>query len=59
MNLIFCTDPCIYQTEGHCTLSMAVSAGRPTDSTGCVHYLPRTSQQDRQRLPNIPHRNEL
>ena len=58
MSLIPCTDPCIYQREACCTLSRAVSGGGSTQS-GCLHFLPRTSEQDRQRLPDVSHRNEL
>lgn len=54
MNLIPCTDPCIYQQEGYCTLARAGSGGIPGQSVGCVHFVPkRASQQDRQRLPYI------
>lgn len=53
MSLIPCTDPCIYQKEGCCTLETACSGGLPG---GCVHFLP--SQQNSQGLADVPHRNE-
>ncbi len=61
MYLIPCTDPCVYQREGRCTLTRAGSGGRPRPGQGCVHFLPcrASSQQDGQGLPDVPHRNEL
>jgi hypothetical protein len=56
--LIPCTDPCIYQQEGCCTLSRAVSSGRPAMGQGCIYFLPH-SQQRRQRLPDVAHRDQL
>ncbi len=55
MSLIPCTDPCIYQQEGRCTLTRACSAG--PGGGRCVHFLPR-SQQHRQRLADVPHRDQ-
>ena len=58
MSLIACTDPCIYQKEGYCSLSRAVSLGTPGRG-GCVHFVPvraeRPSQQGGQGLPDIGH----
>lgn len=60
MSLIPCTDPCIYQQEGRCTLARAVSCGQPPLLRDCIHYLPRTPlQQHRQGLPDVLHRDEL
>ena len=58
MNLIPCTDPCLYQREGQCTLARAASGG-DSAAGGCLHFLPRPSEQDRQRLPDVPHRDKL
>lgn len=58
MTLIPCTDPCIYQQEGQCTLARAASPGEQSEG-GCLHFLPRISDQHRQRLPDIANRNEL
>ena len=58
MSLIPCNDPCIYQQEGRCTLARAASAGAQSEG-GCLHFLPRPSQQSRQRLPDVPHRDKL
>lgn len=41
MSLIPCTDDCIYQQEGRCTLARAGSSGVPTKQEGCVHFLPK------------------
>ena len=57
MSLIPCTDPCIYQREGCCTLDRACSAGVPSAGGG-VHFLPPPSQKDRQGLPDVPHRDQ-
>ena len=60
MSLIPCTDPCIYQQEGYCALSRAVSSGIPSPSNRCIHYLPRDpSEQDRQRIPDVFYRDQL
>ena len=61
MNLIPCTDPCIYQRDGRCTLPRAGSGGSPTGSHGCVHFLPRqpASQQNRQGLADVSYRDQL
>lgn len=58
MSLIPCTDPCIYQLEGCCTLERACSAGTASPDAGCVHFLPRSSQKDRQGLPDVPYRDQ-
>ena len=60
LSLIPCTDPCIYQQDGCCTLSRAASGGDPAQLRDCVHYLPRpASQEHRQSLPDVLHRDEL
>ncbi len=40
MSLIACTDPCVYQKDGYCSLSRSVSGGYPTETRSCVHFLP-------------------
>lgn len=45
MGLIPCTDNCIYQQEGCCTLTRAGSGGVPMEGKGCVHFLPRQPGQ--------------
>lgn len=60
MSLIPCTDPCIYQKDGCCTLARAASGGFPSESKRCIHYLPKhPSQQNRQSFPDVFHRDEL
>lgn len=60
LSLIPCTDPCIYQQDGCCTLSRAASGGDPAQLRDCVHYLPRpASKEHRQSLPDVLHRDEL
>ena len=61
MTLIPCSDPCIYQQDGCCTLARAGSGGTPAEGIGCIHFVPRqtSSQKDRQRLPHILDRDQL
>ena len=62
MSLIACTDPCVYQKDGRCSLSRALSSGLPS-SGGCVNFVPRklseASQQRGQGLPDIGHPDQL
>ena len=59
MSLIICTDPCVYQKDGYCSLSRAGSAGELGQS-GCVNFVPvRPSQQGGHSLPNVAHANEF
>lgn len=53
MSLIACTDPCVYQRDGYCSLSRAASTGESGESK-CVNFVP-VSQQSGQSLPNIGH----
>ncbi|MDO4516413.1 MAG: hypothetical protein Q4C76_04655 [Bacillota bacterium] len=60
MSLIPCTDPCIYQQEGYCTLARAASTGEAALLRDCVHYCPiQSSQKHRQGLPDVLHRDQL
>ena len=53
MSLIACTDPCVYQKDGYCSLSRAASSGEPGQSR-CVNFVPaQPSQQRGHRLPNV------
>lgn len=53
MSLIACTDPCVYQKDGRCTLSRAASAGEFGQSD-CVNFVPtRNSQQGGHSLPDV------
>lgn len=56
MSLIACTDPCVYQKDGYCSLSRAASSGSPGTS-GCVHFVPiqqhPVSEQSGQCLPDV------
>ena len=58
MSLIACTDPCVYQKDGYCSLSRAASSGSPVQS-GCVHFVPvqrpAASEQSGQGLPDVGH----
>lgn len=62
MSLIACTDPCVYQKDGYCSLSRAVSGGYPSERQSCVHFLPKDAlslQNGNQSLPNISDKNEM
>lgn len=59
MSLIACTDPCVYQKDGYCSLSRAASPGEPGPS-GCVNFVPtKLSQQSGHSLPNVSHPDQL
>ena len=59
VSLIACTDPCVYQKEGYCSLSRAASAGEPGGS-GCVNFVPvRPLQQGGHGLPDVGHSDQL
>ena len=39
--MIACSDPCIYQMEGVCTLDHITAAEGKISSSGCIHYVPQ------------------
>lgn len=43
MSLIACTDDCVYQQDGYCTLERAASSGLPGPEISCVNFVPRRS----------------
>lgn len=54
MSLIMCTDSCVYQKDGYCSLYRAASSGL-TSSSSCINFVPlskKALQQRRQSLPN-------
>jgi hypothetical protein len=59
MSLIICTDPCLYQKDGYCTLSRAVSLGEPKGQMTCVNFLPKPSENSVERLSDISDFNQL
>lgn len=63
MSLITCTDPCVYQKDGYCSLSRAASPGVVCgQGCGCINFVPislDSSQQSCQRLPDIGHPNQF
>ena len=59
MSFIACTDPCVYQKDGYCSMSRAASIGEPGQS-GCVNFVPtRPSQQSGHGLPDVGHADQL
>lgn len=58
MSLIPCTDQCVYQQDGYCSLSRATSCAAPGNSVTCVNYVPR-SKNCADRLTDVIHGNEL
>ena len=59
MSLIACTDPCVYQKDGYCSLSRAASFGEP-GSSGCINFVPaKPSQQRGHGLPDVRHPDQL
>lgn len=61
MSYIACTDPCVYQQDGYCSLARAASFGMPSEETRCVNFVPKrkSSQKDGQRLADVGNLNEL
>ena len=64
MSLIACTDPCVYQIDGYCSLSRAASPGG--GQSGCVNFVPRsqvkrnsTLQKSGHGLSDVGHPDEL
>ena len=53
MSLIACTDPCVYQIDGYCSLSRAASPGDAR--LGCVNFVPREPVEDSRALQQRGH----
>ena len=60
MSLIACTDPCVYQIDGYCSLSRAASPG--DGQSGCVNFVARSEyksdfalQDGGHSLPDVGH----
>ena len=53
MSLIACTDPCVYQIDGYCSLSRAASPG--DGQSGCVNFVARNEQESNFTLQNGGH----
>ena len=47
MNLIPCTDPCIYQRDGRCTLPRAGSSGAPQEAMDASIFFPDSRPHSR------------
>lgn len=52
MGLIPCTDSCVYQKDGYCSLSRALSSGMP-GIQGCVNFVPLYQKQSEQRSQGL------
>lgn len=64
MSLIPCTFSCRYQTDGRCTLyttgtQPVRNAAQDDTDHPCLNYVPKSSDQHRNRLPDVVHLNEL
>lgn len=59
MNLIPCTQNCLYQKDGLCALEQAMSSGSPSDDHPCVNYIPLLSMESGQGFANIADADEL
>lgn len=58
MSLIPCTDHCVYQQDGYCTLSRAASCATPGSTVDCVNFVPR-SQNRAECLTNVVHPDQF
>lgn len=52
MSLIVCTDPCVYQKDGYCSLSRAASSGAASGS-GCINFVPLSKEALQQRCQSL------
>lgn len=53
MSLIACTDPCVYQIDGYCSLSRAASPG--DGRFGCVNFVARSEVKSNLPLQDCGH----
>lgn len=53
MSYIACTDDCIYQTDGVCSLQRAAAIGMPTATVSCVHYVPKHHNSNNKPTANF------
>ena len=53
MSLIACTDPCVYQIDGYCSLSRAASPG--DGRSGCVNFVARNEYKSNFTLQDGGH----
>ncbi len=44
MNLIWCSKPCAYQSEGICTLEQLIVPTASTAKQGCCYFVPSKPQ---------------
>ena len=58
MSLIPCTEACVYQQDGCCSLSRAASSASPGSAVGCVNFVAR-SQNGTECLTDVIHPNQL
>lgn len=58
MSLIPCTDQCIYQEDGYCSLSRAASCAVTGQAAGCVNFVPRL-KNGAERLSDVIHPDQL
>ena len=59
MSLIPCTDQCIYQQDGYCTLSRATSCATVGNAAGCINFVPYCSKNGTERLTDIIHPDQF
>jgi len=53
--LIACTDACVYQQDGYCTLERAASCGLPGPENTCVNFIPRRNPGGKHSLESDRH----
>lgn len=61
LSLIACTDPCVYQKDGYCSLSRAASPGE-LGRSACVNFVPQHTSGSQQRghgFPDVGHPDQL
>ena len=58
MSLIPCTDRCVYQQDGYCTLAKAASCAAPGSTVSCVNFVPK-SENGIERLADVVHPDQF
>lgn len=55
MSLISCTQNCVYQSDGYCTLEQAVTNRQAVPNDFCVNFTPKKQPKPAKPEPQAPH----
>lgn len=59
MSFIPCTQNCIFQDEGLCTLAQAQSARQAVPNDACLNFTPRLLNQHSDGLSDVSHSDQV